>query len=106
MQKAFLRPRGASEYLRRTYGYGAERWLAKLRVKGGGPIFRKVGRLVVYTENDLNVWAKSRLSAPRHSTSESPSSRRLLPKASPKLVAPDAAPRCAEDNASEDNAVN
>ena len=39
----------------------------KLRLTGGGPVFIKLGRTVVYDVDDLDAWlAKNR----RHSTSE------------------------------------
>jgi hypothetical protein len=44
--------------------------LAKLATIGGGPIYRKFGRIVVYTTDDLDAWALSRLSRPMASTSE------------------------------------
>jgi hypothetical protein len=45
------------------------KWLAKLAVIGGGPIYRKAGRYPLYAKEDLDAWAESRLSAPRRSTS-------------------------------------
>ena len=33
---------------------------AKLRVYGGGPIFLKLGRRVVYNPDDLDAWLASR----------------------------------------------
>jgi hypothetical protein len=66
----YLRRREAARYLKDKYGYGSERGLAKLACIGGGPIFRKFGKYVVYDENDLDAWAQARLSAPMRSTSE------------------------------------
>jgi hypothetical protein len=50
------------------------RTLEKLRVIGGGPKFRKLGRRVVYSPDDLNSWADARICS---STSDvpTPSSR-------------------------------
>ena len=45
------------------------KWLAKLAVVGGGPIYRKAGRFPLYTADDLDQWATSRLGTPRRSTS-------------------------------------
>jgi hypothetical protein len=70
LSEQFLRPRDAAEFLRKRYGFGAVRSLAKLRVLGGGPVFRKAGRLVLYSEEDLVVWARAKLTGPRRSTSE------------------------------------
>nr|WP_047168062.1 helix-turn-helix domain-containing protein [Sphingomonas sp. Y57] len=36
------------------------RTLEKYRVIGGGPIFRKLGRCVVYAVDDLDRWADAR----------------------------------------------
>jgi predicted DNA-binding transcriptional regulator AlpA len=38
----------------------AESTLEKLRVTGGGPVFCKLGRRVVYRLADLDVWIASR----------------------------------------------
>ncbi|MCJ2077618.1 helix-turn-helix domain-containing protein [Methylobacterium sp. E-016] len=32
-------------------------WLDKKRVQGGGPTYIKLGRRVLYDENDLDAWA-------------------------------------------------
>jgi len=42
--------------------------LAKLRVHGGGPRFRKLGAKVLYEESDLNHWLADR--PQRSSTSD------------------------------------
>jgi hypothetical protein len=44
--------------------------LAKLAVIGGGPVFRKAGRLPLYSASDLDAWAEGRISKPVRSTSE------------------------------------
>lgn len=66
----YKRRKEAAEYLRSKYGHGSARTLAKLATIGGGPIYRKFGRIVVYTDDDLDAWALSRLSPPMASTSE------------------------------------
>jgi hypothetical protein len=66
----YLRPSGAAAFLQKHFGFGAVRSLAKMRVVGGGPVFRKAGRLVLYSEDDLLTWAQAKLSGPRRSTSE------------------------------------
>jgi hypothetical protein len=66
----YLRRKEAGEYLKSKYGHGSARTLAKLATLGGGPIFRRFGRIVVYDPTDLDAWAKSRLSAPLRSTSD------------------------------------
>jgi hypothetical protein len=44
--------------------------LATLASRGGGPPFRRFGRVPLYRWGDLLNWARSRLSAPMASTSE------------------------------------
>jgi hypothetical protein len=44
--------------------------LATRASRGGGPPFRRFGRVPLYRWGDLLAWAESRLSAPMHSTSE------------------------------------
>lgn len=66
----FLRRREAAKYLSSKYGCCTERTLAKLASVGGGPLFRKVGRLVFYARPDLDNWMLERMSAPMRSTSD------------------------------------
>jgi len=66
----YMRRDKAAEYLQRNWGFGAVDTLASLATRGGGPRFRKLGRFPVYTEGDLDDWARSRLSDPVSSTSE------------------------------------
>ena len=70
MNKEFLRRTEAAEYLKEKYGHGSPRTLAKLATLGGGPIFRKFGRVVLYTRDDLDRWALEGMTAPVKSTSE------------------------------------
>lgn len=68
-----LRRRAASEYLREIHGLErAPSTLAKIAVIGGGPIFRRIGRVPLYSTDDLDNWVASKLSAPMRSTSDSP----------------------------------
>lgn len=73
--QTFLRRDKAAEYLQANWGFGAVDTLATLATRGGGPRFRKLGRFPVYTEADLDDWARSRLSDPVSSTSELPAKR-------------------------------
>lgn len=66
----YLRRADAAAYLQERYGVGSIDRLAKLAVYGGGPKFRKLGRYPVYTAEDLDEWAQSRMSPPVSSTSE------------------------------------
>ncbi len=66
----FMRRKDAAQYLREKFGVGSPATLAKLATLGGGPIFRKNGRIPVYLAEDLDRWASARIGAPRRSTSD------------------------------------
>lgn len=66
----YLRRHQAADFLQDRFGFGTTETLAKLACVGGGPRFRKLGRFPVYTADDLQAWAESRLSDPVASTSE------------------------------------
>jgi hypothetical protein len=71
--KIFLRRKQASAYLRDRYGLErAPATLAKLAVIGGGPPFRRLNRIPLYTPADLDKWVASKLSGRMHSTSAAP----------------------------------
>ena len=70
MSETFLRREAAANYLRARYGIGSRATLAKLAVLGGGPAFRKMGRIPGYTHQDLDSWASARLSKVMRSTSD------------------------------------
>jgi hypothetical protein len=66
------RRRAAAKYLQDKWAMRcAEQTLAKLACVGGGPAFQRFGRDVVYDEAELDRWARSRLSKPVRSTSDS-----------------------------------
>ena len=66
-----LRRNAAALHLQREFGLPiTPQSLAKLAHTGGGPVFRLLGKYPVYTREDLNAWAESRLSGPLRSTSE------------------------------------
>ena len=66
----YLRRADAARYVRSTWGIPCSpKWLAKLAVVGGGPLFRKAGRFPIYSPGDLDEWAEARIGAPRRSTS-------------------------------------
>ena len=54
----FLSNAQAAEYLTLS-----PRTLEKLRVVGGGPLYRKLGRRVIYAVSDLKDWADARACA-------------------------------------------
>lgn len=53
-QRRWLRTPEAAEHV----GLGAST-LEKYRVVGGGPLYRKVGRVVIYDIADLDAWASA-----------------------------------------------
>lgn len=66
----YLRRQEAATYVRETWGIPCSpKWLAKLAVTGGGPLFRKAGKYPVYMADDLDRWAEARISGPLRSTS-------------------------------------
>ena len=61
----YFRREEAANYITQTFGFPVSRaWLAKLASVGGGPIFRKAGRVPLYAQEDLDSWARARLSEP------------------------------------------
>lgn len=52
--RRMLRVTEAAAYLALSVSF-----LNKLRCSGGGPVFRKVGRAVLYHPTDLDVWLAS-----------------------------------------------
>jgi hypothetical protein len=92
LQKQFLRTGPAAAFLRQRYGYGTPPSLAKWRVTGEGPPFRRSGRIILYEPDDLDSWAESRLTAPVRSTSEipeAPAPRKVVePLTKPQLTGP------------------
>ena len=80
----FLRRKAASAYLHKTYGLDrAPSTLAKLAVIGGGPVFRRLNRIPLYSEDDLDNWVKSMLSEPMRSTSDTKAQARAGPIGAP-----------------------
>jgi hypothetical protein len=70
-QTAYLRRRAAAEYLRESCGIPcSEKTLAKLACIGGGPVYRRFGRIPLYLTADLDAYAEAKISKPVQSTSE------------------------------------
>ncbi|MCZ8546320.1 helix-turn-helix domain-containing protein [Mesorhizobium qingshengii] len=67
-----LNPKQASQYLREKGVTRSPVTLRNLRVKGGGPQFRKLGNNVYYEPELLDEWITNRLTAPMASTAELP----------------------------------
>lgn len=68
--KTYLRRDKAAQYLQQRYGAYTADTLAKLACIGGGPRFQKIGPYPLYTPEDLDEWALSRMSHTVCSTSE------------------------------------
>ena len=67
----YLRRDQAAEYIRTRWGIPCKpRTLAKRASVGGGPTFRKAGRFPLYTQADLDDWAKAQIGRPQRSTSD------------------------------------
>jgi hypothetical protein len=65
-----MRRADAARYVRETYGIPCvATTLAKYACIGNGPVFRKAGKFPIYARDDLDTWARSRLSEPVQSTS-------------------------------------
>jgi excisionase family DNA binding protein len=56
MESRLLKPKAAAEFL--SLGQST---LAKLRASGEGPPFRKLGRSVRYSREDLQAWADAHI---------------------------------------------
>jgi hypothetical protein len=66
-----FRRQAAASYVRAHWGFPCSpAWLAKLATVGGGPAFRKAGRYPIYSQQDLDNWASSRIGPLLRSTSE------------------------------------
>jgi hypothetical protein len=65
-----MRRAEAARYIRETYGIPCvATTLAKYACIGNGPVFRKAGKFPLYSRDDLDTWARSRLGEPVQSTS-------------------------------------
>ena len=67
----YLRRREAAQYLRGHWGLPcSEKYLAKLACVGGGPVYRRAGRIPLYTTADLDDYATAKVGKAVRSTSE------------------------------------
>ena len=73
----YLRRDDAAAYVRQKHKTGCTAgYLAKLASVGGGPVFHRLhNRWAVYTEEDLDSWALSRISGPMRKASDLPPTR-------------------------------
>ena len=67
---SYLRRSEAAAYVTERYFPTKPKTLAKLAVIGGGPAYRKAGRIPIYGPPDLDTSAKSKLSRLIRTTSE------------------------------------
>ena len=95
----YLRSPDAAELLRKRFGFGAAHTLGKLRWLGGGPPFRKIGRLVVYEPADLIAWAEGKIGPRQRSTSEAPPQRAIADAATRRAVAEQAGGKLNQETA-------
>jgi len=99
----FLRRKAASNYLHETHGLErAPSTLAKLAVIGGGPIFRRIGRVPLYLMDDLDEWVASKLSPPMGSTSDTASPKAGITDCRPQ---PDLGNDCEDRDDGEKSSV-
>jgi hypothetical protein len=69
----FRRRDSAAAYLTEKWGIPTSpRTLAKQACIGGGPAFRKAGRIPLYAEEDLDQYAREKIGPRVRSTSELP----------------------------------
>ena len=70
-RRVALRGNDAAKYVEDVHGQPCSpKTLAKLRVVGGGPAYRKAGKFPLYEPDDLDEWARAKLSRKVRSSSE------------------------------------
>jgi hypothetical protein len=67
---AFLVRKAAAQYITENYFPCSPKTLAKLACIGGGPEFRRAGRIPIHEPHKLDAWARSRIGPPVRSTSD------------------------------------
>jgi len=82
-----LDPRQASSYLKSVHGVNfAPATLAKMRCIGGGPPFKKCGRLPTYEASDLDAYVEGRLTQKVTSTAALPTRHISKPLGRPRKI--------------------
>jgi len=69
MENHYLDRREAAEHLTARGLRVSKNTLQKWVTTGGGPTYRRFGKLAVYLQADLDAWAEAKLSPPRSSSS-------------------------------------
>ena len=76
-QRVPLRREAAAKYIRDTHGQPCEaKTLARLASVGGGPGYRRAGKYPLYEPDDLDRWARARLSPKIFRASDRPTEKR------------------------------
>lgn len=78
MSDSFLTRPEAAEYLTARGFPVAKATLQKYATVGGGPVYRRFGNRVLYLANDLDAWAKSKLTPALSASFEAPLRRSKL----------------------------
>ncbi len=68
IKSELLNPNEASLYLAAQGVRRTTSTLAKIRVLGGGPVYRKCNRAILYAKSDLDAWVASLMSPTAAST--------------------------------------
>lgn len=68
--KRYMTRAEAAKYITDNWFPHSPKTLAKLAVIGGGPVFRKAGRVPIYMPSDCDDYARSKISQPVCSTAE------------------------------------
>ena len=67
----YFRRKHAAQYLREHWGFPCSpNTLAKRAVTGGGPMYRRAGRIPLYSKEDLDRYAEEKLGKQVRSTSD------------------------------------
>jgi hypothetical protein len=106
-QERLRRRAAAAEYIQSYWGIPcAPKSLAKRAVTGGGPPFRKAGRIPLYPEDGLDDWALSKLGPRVRSTSELPEAHQERDAALPGVAATHPSPTVTAAHSSPHHAPN
>jgi hypothetical protein len=104
------RRREAAAYVREKHNVPCtEATLATLATRGGGPCFRRFGKIPIYPEEGLDSWVEARMGAPVRSTSEArgvprePNRTVAMPPTLPAEPSPVAKRRISQQASAADN---
>ena len=83
----YMRRDAAARYLKEKFGFGSVSLLAKGVVSGDTPVFFKRGQIVLYTQEDLDEFARAKISGPLRSTPPAPAEKSSKGRGRPRKVA-------------------